>query len=157
MRTSRQWLCVCSLVTCLVLVAVVGVEAAVVTKRLGTGLPPSSAGSEGSQAWAAPVEEAPTIDGRLDEKAWDATRPVVLGKLERYGEASPRTEARFLRKGGTLYVGVRMSEPNIEKLKRTVTQHDGPVWEDDSVELFLQPRHDGDYYTTCPSGSDTCS
>jgi hypothetical protein len=146
MKTSRQWLPVCSLAACAVLVVAVAAKAAVVTKRLGTGLPPASSGSEGPQAWAAPVAEAPTIDGRLDEKAWNATRPVVLGKLDRHGEATPRTEARFLQKGGTLYVGVKLSEPNMAGLKRSVAQHDGLVWEDDSVELFLQPRHDSDYY-----------
>jgi hypothetical protein len=146
MNTSQRWFPACSLAAGVVLVAAVAAEAAVVTKRLGTGLPPSSSGTEGPQAWAAPVAQPPTIDGRLEEQAWQATRPLVLGKLDRHGEAAPRTEARFLRDSGTLYVGVKLAEPNMAGLKRAVTQHDGPVWEDDSVELFLQPRHDADYY-----------
>jgi hypothetical protein len=136
----------CGLLFLALLVVSVSAQAAMVTRRLKTGLQPSSPGDDLPQAWAAPVEDPPTLDGRLDDKCWSATRPVVLGKLERYGEASPRTEARFLHKAGVLYVGLKLAEPNVGKLKRSVKQHDGPAWEDDSVELFLQPRADREYY-----------
>jgi len=94
-----------SLVLSTVLLMAVTAGAAVVTKRLSTGLPSPQASDDLPQAWAAPVKQSPTIDGRLDDKAWEATRPVVLGKLERYGEASPPSTVRFLHQGGILYVG----------------------------------------------------
>ena len=102
MRAHKRLVWVCGLTACAVLaVAAVG-EAAVVTARLGTGLPPRGPREDLPRSWAAPVDEAPTIDGRLDEKSWTATRPVVLGTIERHGKASPQTEARCLHHGGFL-------------------------------------------------------
>ena len=101
---------------------------AVVTKRLGTGLPPAAAAGALPQAWVAPVQKAPQLDGRLDEPVWKGAEPVLLGPLQRPGKASPRTEARLLRSGGVLYVGVVLEEPNPQKLKRAATGRDGPAW-----------------------------
>jgi hypothetical protein len=80
------------------------------------------------------------IDGRLGEPAWKAARPIVLGKVKAPGETSPRTEVRFLHKDGVLYVGAALDEPEVGKLRRKVTGHDGPAYADDSVELFLSPH-----------------
>ena len=153
MRTFQRRLRVCGLTACAVLAMAAAGEAAVVTARLGTGLPPQSPREDLPQCWAAPVDEAPTIDGRLNEKTWTATRPVVLGMLERHRQASPHTEARCLQHGGFLYVGVKLAEPAIERLKRTAAGRDGPAWQDDSVELYLQPRADRDYFQIVVSAS----
>jgi hypothetical protein len=118
----------------------------VATVRLATGLPPSPSGGRLPEAWVAPVEQGPTIDGRLDDTAWTAARPVVLGKLESRGRASPRTEARLVRTDRVLYVGVRLAEPNVAAMKRAVTKADGPAYSDDSVELFLSPHPDRGYF-----------
>lgn len=121
-------------------------SAAVVTKRLGTGLPPSPTTGRLPEAWVAPAREAPAIDGKLDDEVWSATRPIVLGKLESYGETSPRTEARLVHKDRVLYVGVRLAEPNVAGMKRTVVKPDGPAYGDDSVELFLSPPPSRGYF-----------
>jgi len=123
-----------------------GSGAGVATLRLSTGLPPSSTPNGLSQAWVAPVETPPNLDGRLDEPAWAAARPVVLGKLESHGPAAPRTEARLVRHARNLYVGLRMAEPNVSGMRRAVTQPDGPAYSDDSIELFLMPRRDREYF-----------
>jgi len=75
MRTHKRLLRVCALTACAVLAMAAVGRAAVVTSRLGTGLPPQSPREDLPQCWAAAVDEAPTIDGRLDEKAWTATPP----------------------------------------------------------------------------------
>lgn len=128
-------------------------QAAVVTKRLGTGLPPSRSTGRLPEAWVAPAKQAPKIDGRLDDEAWSLTRPVVLGKLQSYGETSPRTEARLIHKDGVLYVGVELAEPNVEKIKRTVKELDGPAYGDDSIELFLSPDPSRGYFQVIVSAS----
>ncbi|MFO8013535.1 MAG: sugar-binding protein [Phycisphaerae bacterium] len=120
--------------------------AEVVTVRLATGLPPTPAAGRLPEAWVAPAERAPTVDGRLDDPAWAATRPVVLGTLESRGQAAPRTEARLVHKDRVLYAGVRLAEPNVAGMKRSVTKADGPAYRDDSVELFLSPHPDGGYF-----------
>jgi hypothetical protein len=125
---------------------VVAADAAVATTRLSTGLGPSSAGNGLPQAWAAPLTQAPAKDAWPDAKAWEATRPITLGRLERHGEASPRTEVRFLRTNSTLYLRANLAEPNMAGLKRAVTQRDGPVYADDSLELFLAPSAGDGYY-----------
>jgi len=129
------------------------VDAAVVTRRLGTGLPPSPTAARLPEAWVAPAESAPKIDGKLDDSAWSKTRPVVLGKLESQGETSPRTEARLVHRDRVLYVGVKLAEPNAAGIKRTVTEADGPCYRDDSVELFLSPHPDRGYFQMILSAS----
>jgi hypothetical protein len=128
------------------LLLVQGACAEVVTTRLATGLPPTPAAGRIPEAWVASAEQAPTVDGRMHDAAWAATRPVVLGKLESRGEAAPRTEARLVHTDRILYVGVRLDEPNVAGMKRSVTKADGPAYGDDSVELFLSPHPDGGYF-----------
>lgn len=128
-------------------------RAAVVTKRLGTGLPASRSAGILPQARVAPVERAPQIDGKLDEEGWRAASPIVLGKLETHGRTSPRSEVRLLHKDKILYVGAKLSEPNIDRLKRTQREHDGPLDRDDSVELFLWPDPSRGYYQLIISAS----
>ena len=152
MRMHEPALWICSLVSSAVVMAAT-VEAAVVTMRLSTGLRASSSGDGLPQAWAAPAKEPLAIDGRLDERAWEACPPVVLGKLERPGDTSPRSEVRFMHGRGMLYLGMKLTEPNIDKLKRSATTHDGPAWDDDSVELFLAPHANNEYYQIIASAS----
>ena len=121
-------------------------HAAAVTMRLSTGLPPSGSAGVLPQTWVAPAGQAPQIDGKLDEEAWDSARAVVLGKLQTRGKTSPRTEARLLHKDKVLYVGIVLGEPNLGKLKRTVAEDDGPLYQDDSVELFISPDPSQGYY-----------
>lgn len=151
--TKRQLaLAICSLVFlggyCLV-----PLPAEVVTFRLGTGLSPTQRGGRLPQAWVVRVDAAPKLDGRLDEPPWSATQPVVLGKLESDAETSPRTEARLVHTEEVLYVGVEMAEPDINRLKRTVHQTDGPAYRDDSIELFLSPDPSRGYFQVIVSAT----
>ena len=118
----------------------------VVTKRLGTGLPPSGTAGVLPQTWVTPVNQAPRVDGKLDEDLWSAARPIVLGKLSSRGKTTPRTEARLVHHGRVLYVGMKLDEPNVQKLKRNVTEDDGPLYQDDSVELFISPYPSQGYF-----------
>jgi len=148
MRLARRVLCVilCMSVTLTLWSLPKRAEAAVATIRLGTGLPPTGSAGVLPQTWVAPVSDAPTIDGKLDEAAWKVPRSVVLGKLAARGKTSPRTEARLLRKDKVLYIGVKLDEPNIDRLNRTVTAADGPLYQDDSIELFISPYPSQEYY-----------
>jgi len=120
--------------------------AAVATRRLSTGLPPSRSSGSVPEAWVAPADAAPVLDGRLDENVWKTAPPLVLGELERRGETSPRTEVRLLWRDRTLYVGAELTEPHVAKLKRSAAAPDGPAWQDDSLEVFLSPRAGHDYF-----------
>lgn len=128
-------------------------DAATVTRRLSTGLAAAEADDGLPQAWVVRAESAPAIDGRLDEAVWKATRPVSLGKLGRRGTVAPPTEVRLIYKGDVLYVGVEASEPRPRRIQRSVTAADGPVYRDDSIELFLSPNPLKEYFQFIVSAS----
>ncbi|MBC8874157.1 MAG: carbohydrate-binding family 9-like protein [Planctomycetes bacterium] len=121
-------------------------DAATVTRRLSTGLTATDDADGLPKAWVAPAATAPKMDGQLDDNAWSVTKPIVLGRLERVGRAEPRTEVSLIHNDGVLYIGVKLDEPNLGQLRREVTQRNGPVYRDDSVELFLSPNPDAEYY-----------
>ena len=121
-------------------------QAAVATKRLGTGLTGTATDDGLPQAWVAPVDVAPVIDGQLDDETWSHAKPIMLGKLLERGAVHPKSQAWLVRTDETLYVGMRLAEPNIAGMQRSVSKADGPLYQDDSVELFLSPNPDRGYY-----------
>jgi len=50
-----------------------------------------------------------------------------------------KTWAKVLFGPTRVYIGVRCEEPDTKALAAGVAQRDGPVWNDDSVEIFLRP------------------
>jgi len=82
----------------------------------------------------------------LDEEAWTATQPIILGMLEKSAETSPHSELHLFHKDNILYISAHLIEPNMGRLKREVTKNDGPAHEDDSVEIFLSPFPKHGYY-----------
>ncbi len=53
------------------------------------------------------------------------------------GAAKVQTRVRLAYDARNLYVGFIADEPQIEHLKSTITESDGPLWWDDALELFL--------------------
>lgn len=83
----------------------------------------------------------PTIDGELDDAAWEAaamtdTWMVATGEAP----APAQTTVWVGTYDGVFYVGFRAEEPNVEGIVAAVTETDGPTWNDDSFEMFV----DGD-------------
>lgn len=87
--------------------------------------------------------ERPRIDGRLDEPCW---RMATLAEpFLRLGGAAPareQTSARLLSDGEALYIGFVCRESRMDRLVAQVTRHDGTVWLDDCVEIFIDANHD---------------
>ena len=96
----------------------------------------------------------PRIDGKLDDACW--TNAAVLTPFLRHdgmGLARQQTIGRMCWDDRALYMAFTCSEralvPASQKshlLKREVTRHDGPVFGDESIELFLRPGATGHYY-----------
>ena len=112
-----------------------------VTRRWGT--PPAGTGARGPRTpaptgYAVPVADAPAIDGKLDDRAWAAAPVLALARtLDGSGRAAVATEARVVQDGKTLCLGIRCIEPQTAKVRAERRSHDGPIWSDDSVEIFL--------------------
>ena len=87
------------------------------------------------------LKEAPVIDGRLDDTAWRGA--LVLDGFEELGSGSHAKNQTRVRLGfgdKALFVAFECLEPNIEGLRHLDREHDGAVWDDDCVELMIDPE-----------------
>ncbi|MBX3727673.1 MAG: metallophosphoesterase [Candidatus Sumerlaeia bacterium] len=82
---------------------------------------------------------AATIDGRLDEPAWQRATPITDFRQVGTGPAPHATSVRLLYDADYLYVGVWMAEPNPAGLKAAAEGDIPLTWNDDDVELFFDP------------------
>lgn len=80
------------------------------------------------------------VDGRLDDAAWNGAATLTLDHTEMGGPAPVQTTARVMRDTSNLYIGFTCAEPRMDALVANVTRRDGPVRNDDSVEVFLNPN-----------------
>ena len=94
---------------------------------------------------AAPSAIPPILDGRLDDACW-ADTPVAeqFYRHRSRGVAGEASDLRLLWDRRNIYVGVRchaaVLDPARQRLDEFVakqTEHDGPVFRDDCVEIFL--------------------
>lgn len=86
------------------------------------------------------VESAPALDGALTDPCYQGV--TWLGSFRDMGSgqvSQVQTETAVLRDQANLYIAFRCHEPEMAKLVAKVTQPDGAVFGDDSVEVFLQP------------------
>ncbi len=87
------------------------------------------------------LEQAPTIDGEIDEFEWSGARiidqPFVQFEPE-FGEVSPfRTVLHVGQTETALYIAVTAFDPDLSRLSAAVTQRDGGLDADDSISVAL--------------------
>jgi hypothetical protein len=85
------------------------------------------------------AEGAIKVDGKLDDKAWAAAAPVELVDPVSGGKMLPPTSVRALWDDTTLYVAFEAED---DHLQSTYKKRDEPLYDQDAVEVFLDP--DGD-------------
>jgi hypothetical protein len=80
---------------------------------------------------------APIIDGRLDDAAWRAAKPVtfVFPWADQTGKKQ-KTLARLTWDNDNLYVAYECEDSDIIAVH---TERDDPTYKDDAVELFIAP------------------
>lgn len=85
-----------------------------------------------------------TIDGRLDEQAWQDV-PVITGfHLSANGNAeSKATRVRLAWDARYLYVAFDVDD---DQVIGTITERDGELWREDAVEVFIDANRDGMSY-----------
>lgn len=101
-----------------------------------------------------------TLDGRLDEPAWQTAAVLRLVQQSPVpGAATPYgTEARLLLAGDRIYVGIRCRDPQPGKIAIHSMQRDDPMSGDDSVSIVLDTYGDkrtGYYFQVNAAGART--
>jgi len=82
----------------------------------------------------------PTLDGTIDGDAgWTGAASLHLTLSNGAGPTELPTEAKVGLREGTLYVGFVCGEDRLDNIVAQVTEPDGPVWQDDCVEVFIDP------------------
>jgi len=90
---------------------------------------------------------APVVDGKLDDPMWNqAVRfSLLYNNLGEY--PSQPTGVYLAYDEQNVYIGYQSYEPDMDQIKATVTERDGSVFTDDSLEVFLIPGVEPvDYY-----------
>ena len=83
---------------------------------------------------------APTLDGSSTPAVGSSVRSPGLGrKTQELSSIQPTV--RVARDAAHLYLAVHVPLPGGRAPVAKARQHDGAVWEDDSVEVFLDPGH----------------
>ncbi|MBO4305273.1 MAG: DUF4838 domain-containing protein [Lentisphaeria bacterium] len=88
---------------------------------------------------AYPLMDKIVIDGRLDEKDWrNADVTTRFRDIRTNALAKQQTAVKIAYDEDNIYIGIECEEPlPEEKLHVLETKHDGPIWDDNDVEIFL--------------------
>ncbi|MCD6351076.1 MAG: hypothetical protein J7M26_03055 [Armatimonadetes bacterium] len=90
----------------------------------------------------------PKIDGAIDEQAWQQATKVSIDREARTGETvKPATRVWLGYDDRALYVAFWCDEPRMDKLVAKTSGRDPDhIWEDDSIELFVDPTGERQQY-----------
>ena len=92
------------------------------------------------------ADKTPTIDGKLDEPAWQAA-PWSDDFVDIEGDKKPRprhkTRMKMLWDDRFLYIGAQLEETHVWA---TLTKHDAVIFHDNDFEVFLDPDADSHLY-----------
>lgn len=107
--------------------------------------PPSAAAKTGGRSkpptgYIVTVDAAPQVDGKLDDAVWKKAEPLRLNRsLDGSGRAPQPTTVRVVRHGENLYVSAECVESKMKRIKARKRPHDGEIWADDDIEIFIGP------------------
>ncbi|MFO7975105.1 MAG: sugar-binding protein [Candidatus Hydrogenedentota bacterium] len=116
------------------------------------------AGAQAAERIPVPIaQDAPALDGKLDDACWKSaaylrdfksieSKATEIDVHTRIEAITQQTEAYVSRDSDFLYIGVRCAEAEMGDVRAKVEAHDGYVYRDDCVELFLDPLAGGHTY-----------
>ena len=83
----------------------------------------------------------PILDGTLNDPAWKSSAALTCRSSDSGDQEADKslTEVRVMRDGAWIYFGFSCGHPDSKRIKTSVTEDDGPVHGDESVEIFLDP------------------
>ncbi|MEN6520246.1 MAG: family 10 glycosylhydrolase [Armatimonadota bacterium] len=89
----------------------------------------------------------PVIDGKLNDRIWTSAAKIEIAHTDMGKPAPVSTVVRLAYDDTSLYIAYSADEPMAKNIKATVTKRDGPVFYDDSLEMFIDPWNKRrDYY-----------
>ncbi len=106
---------------------------------------PPSQDQERPVMTATRVEEAPTIDGRLEEPVWQGVPGVSEFYQKEPVEGEPATEATtayILYDRAYLYIGVELLDSDPVQIRASELQRDSTLENDDSFGIAIDSHHD---------------
>lgn len=115
-------------------------------------------GSMARTGHAYPIEEAPIIDGVVDDPAWTAAEPLtdfVQAEPHEGQPATEKTEVRVLYDDTTLYFGVICYDREPDRIVVNDTRRDSDLTDMDAFKIILDTYHDkqnGFVFGTNPGG-----
>ena len=89
---------------------------------------------------------APVIDGKLDDKCWQSPVPGEFRDSVNSGKSKAETKVWLAYDNDYLYWAVKCYEPDKSTIVRKHSKRDSAIWEDDSMELFLDTGCDRKNY-----------
>jgi hypothetical protein len=116
-------------------------RALALTVPVGDGKPPEP---ELPRLIARRVGTAIALDGKLDDREWGVAQPTPSFVQTMTGAPGDfRVEARIAYDARNLYIGYIVAD---DHLASSFTKHDDHLWEQDAVELMVDPDGDGKNY-----------
>ncbi len=82
------------------------------------------------------TQEAVPMNGNLEQGAWKNAETQELGEIQ-LGSLSLKTKFKALYDNENLYFGIAAELPDTKKY--TACGHDGPCWQQECLEIFIDP------------------
>jgi hypothetical protein len=111
----------------------------------GPATQPAVAPAPIHRASAARAPAAPTIDGLLNDEAWQQAQPIDTFTQIEPSEGQPateRTEVRILYTANTIYIGVQCFDEDPSKIVTTDSRRDSALTGQDSFQMIFDTYHD---------------
>jgi len=108
---------------------------------------------------AARVDEAPRIDGALDDEVWSQAEPITAFTQVDPAQGAPpteRTEARLLYDSDNIYIAIRSFDDEPGRILARQMRRDADLDADDRVSVSFDPfltRRDGYFFEVGPAGA----
>ncbi len=95
---------------------------------------------------AYPCREKINLDGVLNDADWKNADVVTRFKEENGSLAEKQTGVKLCYDSENIYLGLELEEPEFDNMVANVKEHDGPLWDDSTIELFINPPIMGGTY-----------
>ena len=108
---------------------------------------PSSDSLDGFSQTVIETPQPPIIDGNISEIAWQRARTLSpFQNVDGTDEPQNPTQTSLLWDSEHLYIGVKAYIPEAQIPHISQTQHDSPIWEDECIEILMDPNLKTDTY-----------